>query len=316
MTVAVGLFAYATVVAVVAPRILPRLNRHGVVPHLGVVAWLTLIVSVLGSWSVGLVLALADVTRTWFHPDRLVASGLHEAEEIATGHAGLAAQLGLMAVICALTVLAIVLGIRLARLQLRMRMRAREHADALRLTGHRLRRHEVADLVVLDTAERAAYCVAGSPNVVVVTSGALAALQDDELDAVLAHEHAHLERRHPLLLAVMRGLATTFPRLRLCTVGAREVARLLEMCADDAAVRRHGRAPLLSGLLTLSGAAPAGALAASGADVLARAERLAAPRSGWHVHTRAGLLTGIALGVGGPLLIAATAASGILICLL
>nr|WP_246461531.1 M56 family metallopeptidase [Nocardia transvalensis] len=197
-----------------------------------------------------------------------------------------------------------------------MRLRAHEHAEALRLTGRRVHRHAVADIVVLDTAERAAYCVAGAPNVVVVTSAAMAALGERELAAVLAHEHAHLMYRHPLVLTVMRGLATTFPRLRLCTVGAREVPRLLEMCADDAAVRGHGRAPLLSGLLTLSGAAPSGVLAASGADVLARAERLAAPRAGRHFQARAGLLTGIALGVSGPLLIAATAASGILICLL
>ncbi|WP_280316571.1 M48 family metalloprotease [Nocardia wallacei] len=316
MSVAIGLFLYAVVVAAAAPRLLPRLTRHGVLPGLGVLAWLTLIVSALGSWSVALVVALADLTHSWFRPDGPVLSGLHEAEEIAVGHAGFAAQLGLMGLTGALSVAALVLGVRLARLHRRMRLRAREHAEALRLTGRRVHRHDIGDVVVLESDERAAYCVEGVPNVVVVTSGAMAALADDELAAVLAHEHAHLRHRHPLLLTIMRGLATTFPRLRLCTVGAREVARLLEMCADDSAVRRHGRAPLLSGLLALSGAAPSGALAASGVDVLARAERLAMPRAGWHVQTRAGLLTGIALGVSGPLLFAATAASGILLCLL
>ncbi|WP_024802543.1 M56 family metallopeptidase [Nocardia sp. BMG51109] len=316
MTVAVGLFLYGTLVALVAPRVLPRLTRHGVFPQLGVLAWLALMVSVFSSWCVGLAVALVDITHIWFRPERLLVLGLHEAEEIAIGHAGVAAQLALIAATVALTVMAMVLTTRWARSHRRMRLRAREHAEALRLTGRPMHRHESGDVVVLDTAERAAYCVAGAPNVVVVTSGALAALEDSELAAVLAHEHAHLRHRHPLVLTVMRGLATTFPRLRLCTVGAREVARLLEMCADDAAVRRHGRAPLLSSLLTLSGAAPSGVLSASGVDVLARAERLAAPRDGRHFHTRAGLLTGIALGVGGPLLIAATTASGILLCLL
>ncbi|MBF6171748.1 M56 family metallopeptidase [Nocardia blacklockiae] len=316
MSIAIGLFLYAVVVATAAPRLLPRLTRDGVFPRLGVLAWLSLIVSVLGSWTVALVVALADLTHSWFRPGGPVLSGLHEAEEIAIGHAGIAAQLGLMGVLGALAVLAVVLGVRLTRSHRRMRLRAREHAEALRLTGRRVHRHAVADVVVLESEERAAYCVEGVPNVVVLTSGALAALAEDELAAVLAHEHAHLRNRHPLLLTIMRGLATTFPRLRLCTVGAREVARLLEMCADDSAVRRHGRAPLLSGLLTLSGAAPSGALAASGADVLARAERLAAPRAGWHFQTRAGLLTGIALGLGGPLCSTATAASGILLCLL
>ncbi|RDI62940.1 M56 family metallopeptidase [Nocardia pseudobrasiliensis] len=315
MSIAVGLFCYAVVVAIVAPRVLPRLTRHGQVPHLGVVAWLTLMASVLGSWGVAVAIAVADAAHTWLHADRLVITGLHEAEVIATGHAGLAAQAALLVVTGALAILAVVLGVRLTRLQLRMRMRAREHAEALRLTGRRVHRHAVADLVLLDSEERAAYCVAGSPNVVVVTSGAVAALGDSELAAVLAHEHAHLLRRHPLLLAVTRGLAATFPHLRLFTDGAREVARLLEMCADDAAVRRHGRASLLSGLLALSGVAPAGALAASGADVVARAERLVAPRDPRLRRTRMGLLTGIGVAVMGPLLIIGSA-SGLLICLM
>ncbi|MCM6778154.1 M56 family metallopeptidase [Nocardia sp. CDC159] len=316
MSVAVGLFVYGVVVAVVAPRALPRLTRHGLVPHLGVVAWLTLMASVLGSWAVAVGLGVADAAHSWLHADRLVADGLHEAEVIASGHEGLGAQVALLVVTAALALLAVVLGVRLARLQLRMRLRAREHADALRLTGRKVHRDAVADLVLLESEERAAYCVAGSPSVVVVTSGAVAALRGPELAAVLAHEHAHLERRHPLLLTVTRGLATTFGRLRLFTVGAREVARLLEMCADDAAVRRHGRAPLLSGLLALSGVAPAGALAASGADVLARAERLVAPRRARRLRrTRMGLLTGIGVAVMGPLLIVG-AASGVLICLL
>ncbi|MFI5779127.1 M56 family metallopeptidase [Nocardia sp. NPDC051570] len=315
MSIAVGLFVYAVVVAIVAPRVLPRLTRHGLVPHLGVVAWLTLMASVLGSWGAAVGIALADTAHSWLHADRLVVTGLHEAEVIVTGHAGLGAQAALLMVTGALAILGVVLGVRLTRLQLRMRLRSREHAEALRLTGRRVQRCAVADLVVLESEERAAYCVAGSPNVVVVTSGAVAALGESELAAVLAHEHAHLRRQHPLLLTVTRGLAATFPHLRLFTVGAREVARLLEMCADDAAVRRYGRAPLLSGLLALSGVAPAGALAASGADVVARAERLVAPRNPRLRRTRMGLLTGIGVAVMGPLLIVGTA-SGLLICLL
>lgn len=40
MSVAIGLFLYAVVVAAAAPRLLPRLTRHGVLPGLGVLAWL------------------------------------------------------------------------------------------------------------------------------------------------------------------------------------------------------------------------------------------------------------------------------------
>ncbi|MFF0494699.1 M56 family metallopeptidase [Nocardia sp. NPDC004068] len=314
MTVAVGLFGYAVAMAFLAPRVLPRLTRHGVHPNLGVAAWLSVMTSVLGSWGTAVLIAVADAAHTWLHADRLVLSGLHEAEVIVTGHEGLAAQLALLLVTAVPAVLAVILFGRLARSQVRMRLRAREHADALRLTGTRMHRHSYADVVLLDSAERAAYCVAGSPNVVVVTSGAVAALRRRELAAVLAHEHAHLMRRHPLLLTVTRGLAATFARVSLFPVGAREVARLLEMSADDIAVRRHGREPLLSGLLALSGVAPAGALAASGADVLARAERLVSPRTRLR-RIRAALLTGIGVAVLAPLLVVG-AASGLLLCLI
>jgi hypothetical protein len=57
------------------------------------------------------------------------------------------------------------------------------------------------------------------------------------------------------------------------------MARLLEMCADDAAARRYGSPTLLGALLALSGRTPAprGALGSTGVEVLARAERLALP---------------------------------------
>lgn len=312
MTVAVGLFLYGTLVALVAPRVLPRLTRHGVFPQLGVLAWLALMVSVFSSWCVGLAVALVDITHIWFRPERLLVLGLHEAEEIAIGHAGVAAQLALIAATVALTVMAMVLTTRWARSHRRMRLRAREHAEALRLTGRPMHRHESGDVVVLDTAERAAYCVAGAPNVVVVTSGALAALEDSELAAVLAHEHAHLSGRHAPLTAVLRAIATTLPGLRLATAGCAEITRLLEMCADDKAAGKHGSEPLLGGLLAILGVsepAPSGALAAAGTAVLARAERLVDPVSPMQrATTRTALLGVIAATVTGLASVAATVA--------
>src|SRR5258708_6923471 len=81
------------------------------------------------------------------------------------------------------------------------------------------------------------------------------------------------------LMPLTRGLAATLPRVALFTIGAREIARLTEMAADDAAARRHGPHTVLGALLALSVQAqvPNYAAAATGTDVLARAERLAAP---------------------------------------
>ncbi|MFI6048194.1 M48 family metalloprotease [Nocardia sp. NPDC051321] len=67
----------------------------------------------------------------------------------------------------------------------------------------------------MDAPEPAAYCVAGRPHTIIVTTAALGALDAAQLDAVIAHEHAHLAGRHPQLLTLIRALATTLPRLAL-----------------------------------------------------------------------------------------------------
>ena len=65
-------------------------------------------------------------------------------------------------------------------------------------------------------------------------------LSTDELTAVLAHEGAHVERRDPLRLSLLRFLACTLfylPALRRLAADAADEA---EIAADDAAVTRKG----------------------------------------------------------------------------
>jgi beta-lactamase regulating signal transducer with metallopeptidase domain len=113
----------------------------------------------------------------------------------------------------------------------------------------------------------------------VVTSGALAVLKPAQLNAVVAHERAHLAGRHHLLVALTRGLAAIFPGVPLFSRGCDEVARLSEMLADDAASRRAGRRPLIEALLAMGTGAemPAASLAAAGYAVAARVQRLLEP---------------------------------------
>lgn len=257
---AVLLFAHALLMVLCATPMLRRVTRAGIAPGLGTAVWLAVLACVLGSVVTALALAM------------LVLVGVLEASRPIPPAAFVATVV--------LAVLVVVAGVRWVRALRRMRARADEHADALRLLGRRFDCDRLAtDVVVLEADRPAAYCVAGRRGIVVVTSAAMAALDPVTLRAVLAHEAAHLDGRHPLLLTVVRGLAAAFPGLpgmRWCHTVAREVGRLLEMSADDAAARRHGVASVLSGLLTLSGAVPSGALGASGQDVVARAERLAA----------------------------------------
>jgi hypothetical protein len=117
------------------------------------------------------------------------------------------------------------------------------------------------------------------------------------------------------MLALTRGLAAALPRAALFTIGAREIAQLTEMAADDAAARRHGPHTVLGALLALSVQAPlpSSAAAATGTDVLARAERLATPTvAGWRTRLTLGAMTLLVVLV--PLVIGLHAAIGFGLC--
>jgi uncharacterized membrane protein len=305
MTLALWLLLYTVAVLVAAPRLLPALTSNGAAPRLGAAAWLTAIGTVLGSWLAAAVMLVVEVVDRKAHPRIVIASCLARLQNIVSGDAGIAPRIMLIVIASVVMLAAAITGVRLVRAALRLRARAHDHARAVRLVG--LRTGE-ADVVMVEAAKPAAYCVAGRPPAIVVTSAARAALNDGQLAAVLAHERAHLTGHHGLIVAALRSLAAVFPRLGLMTVGAQHVSGLLEMCADDAAARRHSRRALLSGLITLVAAAPNEALAAADVAVLARAERLATPpQESTKVKTRVALVGVMAALVAAPLTAAAIA---------
>jgi Zn-dependent protease with chaperone function len=308
---AVGLLLYSVIVVIVGPPLLRPLTRSGHVPRLGVAAWLTAIASVLLTWIAAAVAVVVDVAGHWDH-GHFVAACLAKLFGVAVGDAGMTPRLALIALAISGAAAASVTVLRLTRTLIRIRSRAHGHAQAVRIVGHRT---DERDVIILDAEEPAAYCVSGRPPTIVVTTGALGALDERQLDAVVAHERAHLSGHHPLVVAALRSLAATFPGITLITHGADQVSRLLEMCADDVAARRHGRVALLSGLLALSGVAPLGALGAADIDVLARAERLTAPSAELaRAGSRAALTGAVTAMIAGPLVTAALAASGVLMC--
>jgi Zn-dependent protease with chaperone function len=306
MSVAICLLLYSFAVAVLVPHVLARLTPTGVAPALGVAAWLTAIGSVLVAWAVAAVFLVADVVDNWSQPERVLSGCFAAVRHIASGSSGLFLQAGLVTLTTAAAGALGTVGWRLGRSLLSARRRTHRHAMQVRFVGRRV---AGLDAVVLDAPERAAYCAAGRPDTIVVTSAALDALDDRHLGAVLAHERAHLTGRHHQIVAFTSAAAAILPRVELFTRGAQETARLLEMCADDAAARGYGPRTLLGALLALSGSAPAtrGALAASGVDVLARAKRLAAPAS-----TGARWRTGMLLAAVTVLVAAAALFTGVL----
>lgn len=130
-------------------------------------------------------------------------------------------------------------------------------------------------VVVLDASSPAAFCVPGRTALTVVTRGALDHLSPGELDGVLAHEAAHLRGRHSLAVALSAILARAFPRIALFQVAARETRQLIELLADDAALKRVDRVNLASAIVSLAEMrAPAAALAMAQDGAALRVARL------------------------------------------
>lgn len=110
----------------------------------------------------------------------------------------------------------------------------------------------------------------GRPRVVVST-GALLALDDDELAAGLAHEQAHIARQHRWILLyaeACRGLSIFFPGARQAS---RQLSHHLERDADAWALRRHDRLALAGAICkATTGASSTVAFARLSGDVGAR----------------------------------------------
>lgn len=131
------------------------------------------------------------------------------------------------------------------------------------------------DLRVLDVAEPLAYCLPGVRSRVVVSEGTLTTLNNDEVSAILTHERAHLRARHDLVLEAFTAVHAAFPRLVRSSNALGAVQLLVELLADDAAVRAAGRTPLARALVACAGGrAPSGALAAGGPSTVVRVRRL------------------------------------------
>ncbi|NUT37917.1 MAG: M56 family metallopeptidase [Hamadaea sp.] len=244
MNEAVCLLIYAAVTASLIPLGLPRLTRAGRSPRLGIAAWLGAAASVLvaAAWAAGRAILLGT---SW--PLRLAAVG-------------------------ALTTLACRVAWSAIAIVRESRSRRHRHRDGLLLLGA-----PDADLgaLVVDAPQPMAYCLPGRDGLVVVTSGARAALTAAQLRAVLAHERGHLAGHHHVALAAAYALARIVPWLPLFAQLRTHVPMLLEMRADDLAARAHGRAEVAHAIDAMARTpAPAGSFGVGGPSVHLRVRRL------------------------------------------
>jgi Zn-dependent protease with chaperone function len=272
VTVASVLLVYAVCASTLGARMLGRARWPARAPLLGVVTYLA------AGWSVLAALGLAGLTLA-VHATALGgglshligACVLRLRAMYATPGGAAVAGLGLIlaAAVVARTVLTAVSHLRAAGRE------ALRHAETARLVGHP---DPALGAVLVDHARPAAYCVAGRHPTVILTTGALRELNAGQLDAVLAHERAHLASRHHLLLAMARIGRQVLPFLPLMRDADAQVARLVELHADDAAARASDPASLATALVVLATTAgPAPALAAGATDAVQRIHRLLGP---------------------------------------
>ncbi|HEV2259488.1 MAG TPA: M56 family metallopeptidase [Streptosporangiaceae bacterium] len=298
MTGGLILAGYAVAAGFGAPAALRRgwVRRS---PRIAVAGWLTLAASWLAAAPLA-VLAFV-VPLTW------PSAGMRAA-----GNPG-----GTPAAVVAGTLVAAVVlraSWHLSRGLARAHRGYRAHAALVAAAG---RADQALGAVILDDDTPAAYCLPRGRHRVVISAGALALLGPGQLQAVLAHERAHLRGRHHLMLTAAAALARAFPVIPLFAYAPAELAVLAEMTADDTAARRHDPADLAAALVTLATASsPATVLTAGGTAAIARIQRLLAPPPGPGPAARAArlaaALTALALAAAIAFLPLVIAACGII----
>jgi len=272
VTVALVLVAYAACVGMLGPRVLARARWTARAPLLAIVTYLA------AGWSVVAAVGLAGLTLAVHATalggglSQLIGACVHRLRATYGTPGGITvAGLGLTmaGAVVARTALTATTHLRAAGRQ------ALQHAQTARLVG---RPEPALGAVLVEHSQPAAYCVAGRQPTVILTTAAVQALDPGQLDAVLAHERAHLAGRHHRLLALGRIGRQVLPFLPLMQDAEQQVARLVELHADDAATRARDPRLLATALVVLATAAgPAPALAAGATDSVQRIHRLLGP---------------------------------------
>lgn len=238
--------------------------------------------------------------------------------------------IGVVGVVLAVATLAR-LGYCLSKVSRATRRFRREQHAALGLVGVR----GPASATVVDDDRPAVFCLPGyrpgrgrRDGRIVLSSGAVQLLTGEQLRLVLAHERAHLRQHHHLAVQLSSALAAAFRLIPLFGHAATQVPLLLEMAADDDALRaatgsvrmrgagrdidgsagRRGLAHALVAISAGNAGTPAGALGAAGASALARVSRLGEPPGRLGVTRSSALAILVGLALVGPVLIASAPA--------
>lgn len=307
MISALLLVTYAAIAGTLGAGWLRDARWPSVAPRLAIATWQALAMSVLLSLSAaGLALAIsfphvnADLARLF----NLCATNLQHSYASPGGTLTAVLGLGLFMTLLGRSTWCLAQAFVVDRRERSARV------AALDLVGQR---DVVPGALVLEHEAPYAFCVGGRHHRIVLTSGLIATLGPGEIDAVLAHEHAHIRQRHHAALVACRAIFGTltpiFPAFRRTMPLVRLYA---ELSADDGARRQVGNKPLRKALATLACLpAPAGTLAASASDVETRLTRLTDRPGRLPFGASAMASAGIAAAIVVPLALAAAPALAI-----
>lgn len=303
MNAALVLGSYTLLVGFVAPRLLLRSRWPHRAPVLALTVWHALALS----FALGTALTAYHLFMPMEHAHEGLSGLLHSCGfdlGVSGPGADTAARLSV--------VLPAVLGIALAAgfgfHTARARLARTRHREAVDLVGRRSVR---LGAVVLPYDVPAAYCLPGRGPRIVVSEAALRELAPEQLAAVLAHERAHIAGRHHLPLAAAAAFHSVFPLLPLAREVREQTALLLEMIADDRALRAHSDGALATAMYAMAAArTPQDALAAGGRTVLIRMQRVLGPRPAPHPVLRGALAAATAAVPLLPLLVACPLGAG------
>jgi Zn-dependent protease with chaperone function len=240
--------ALGLTLSLVVPGVLAGARWTDRAPAAAVVLWQAITLAAVLS-ALGVVLAA---------PEELVR---------AAGSGRPVAAAALVGALAVAAVIVIRLLVSLAGVSYRSRARRARHRLLVDLLDRAEQRREidVDSLRVLDGALPFAYCVPGRSPRVVLSGGALRVLDREQVDAVLAHEQAHLRHRHDVVMESFTAFYRAVPRPLRRRTPLDAVHLLLEMVADDAARKRCGPEPLRSALRSLTDAVLPDAAPAEGA---------------------------------------------------
>ncbi|MFJ5724243.1 M56 family metallopeptidase [Streptomyces sp. NPDC093149] len=275
MISASALIGYTAAIGFIAPRVLLRSSWPHRAPALAAAVWQSLAVS----FSVAVTLTACGLALPTEHLHVSLSGLLHLC--------GLEASAGRpdpdtahRLAIALPTALALALVASFSWHVVRAcRVRAR-HREAVDLVGRHSARLRAT---VLPYDVPAAYCLPGRRPRIVISDAAVQRLTPEQLDAVLKHEQAHIAGRHHLALAAAEAFHSVFRRLPLACHLREQTALLLEMVADDRALRSHSHEVLVTAMYEMAAAqTPQGAFSAGGRSVLIRARRVLEPREAPH----------------------------------